>query len=64
MRSYLDFLKRNFEPVFFGFLLTFFSSFGQTFLISLFVPFILADLAFSNSVFGGYYAMATIVSSL
>jgi len=64
LRSYLDFLKRNFEPVFFGFLLTFFSSFGQTFLISLFVPFILADLAFSNSVFGGYYAMATIISSL
>lgn len=62
--SYLHFLKRNFEPVFFGFLLTFFSSFGQTFMISLFVPFILADLAFSNSVFGGYYAGATVLSSL
>ncbi|KPQ00971.1 MAG: MFS family transporter [Bacteroidetes bacterium HLUCCA01] len=33
-------------------------------MISLFVPFILADLAFSNSVFGGYYALATVISSV
>ena len=64
MRAYYHFLKTSFEPVFFGFLLTFFSSFGQTFLISLFVPFILAELALTNASFGGYYAVATVISSL
>jgi MFS family permease len=64
LRAYYDFLKTSFEPVFFGFLLTFFSSFGQTFLISLFVPFILADLALTNATFGAYYAVATVISSL
>jgi MFS family permease len=64
LRAYYHFLKTSFEPVFFGFLLTFFSSFGQTFLISLFVPFILAELALTNASFGGYYAVATVISSL
>ena len=64
MKSYFQFLRTNFEPVFFGFLLTFFSSFGQTFLISLFVPFILADLALTKTTFGTYYATATVIASL
>lgn len=64
IKPYYLFLKRHFEPVFFGWLLTFFSSFGQTFLISLFVPFILADLVLTKTEFGGYYAIATIIASL
>jgi len=44
--------------------LTFFSSFGQTFLISLFVPFILFDLAISKTQFGSYYAIATVLASI
>jgi MFS family permease len=64
LKSYFQFLRTNFEPVFFGFLLTFFSSFGQTFLISLFVPFILADLALTKTTFGTYYATATVIASL
>jgi MFS family permease len=64
LRAYYDFLKTSFEPVFFGFLLTFFSSFGQTFLLSLFVPFILVDLSLTNASFGAYYAVATVISSL
>lgn len=63
MRTYYLFLKENLSPVFFGWLLTFFSSFGQTFYISLFVPFILDQFHFSKSVFGGYYAAATIIAS-
>ncbi|WP_181885103.1 MFS transporter [Pontibacter diazotrophicus] len=63
MRTYYLFLKENAGPVFFGWLLTFFSSFGQTFFISLFVPFILDQFHFSKSVFGGYYAVATIIAS-
>ena len=64
MNSYLLFLKNHFEQLFFGWLLTFFSSFGQTFLISLFVPFILADLVLSKTEFGTYYALATVIASL
>lgn len=63
MRLYYQFLKENFGPVFYGWLLTFFSSFGQTFYISLFVPFILDQFQFSKSLFGGYYAVATIIAS-
>lgn len=64
LNTYLHFLKQNFEPVLFGWMLTFFSSFGQTFLISLFVPFILIDLSLSKTEFGSYYAIATILASL
>lgn len=63
MRAYYIFLKANFNPVAFGWLLTFFSSFGQTFLISLFVPFILTQFQFTRSEFGSYYALATLVGS-
>lgn len=63
MRLYYRFLQENLGPVSFGFLLTFFSSFGQTFYISLFVPFILEQFHLSKSVFGGYYAVATIIAS-
>jgi len=47
----------------FGFLLTFFSSFGQTFLLSLYVPKIITDFGFSNTLFGGVYAVATVIGS-
>lgn len=63
MRAYYLFLKENLDPVFFGWLLTFFSSFGQTFFISLFVPSILSHFHLSKSMFGGYYAVATIIAS-
>ena len=47
----------------FGLLLTFFSSFGQTFLLSLYVPAIEALLGISNTVFGSLYAVATLSSA-
>ncbi|PRY05685.1 MFS transporter [Pontibacter ummariensis] len=64
MRAYYLFLKENFKPVIFGWLLTFFSSYGQTFYISLFVPAILEQFNLSKSVFGGYYAVATVIAAL
>lgn len=64
MTDYYIFLKRHFEAVLFGWLMTFFSTFGQTFLISLYVPFILADLSLGKSEFGSYYAIATVIASL
>ncbi|MGX9247002.1 MFS transporter [Sphingobacterium multivorum] len=64
MKTGLRFISDNSLPLRFGWLLTFFSSFGQTFFISLFVPPLLDSFALSKSAFGGYYALATIVASL
>src|SRR6056297_230049 len=58
------FLKYNFSLLGFGLLLTFFSSFGQTFLLSLYVPSIEEFLNLSNTEFGTIYAVATIGSAL
>ena len=63
MTAYILFLRRFPAHVGFGFMLTFFSSLGQTFLISLYVPHILADLGLTNSSFGTMYAAATVSSS-
>jgi len=48
----------------FGLLFTFFSSFGQTFLLSLYVPSIEDFLQISNTEFGTIYAIATTGSAL
>lgn len=64
MTSYLLFLRTNFRPVGFGLSLTFFSSFGQTFLISLYVPHIMRDLGITGGMFGALYAAATILSAI
>jgi len=47
----------------FGFALTFLSSFGQTFLVSLFVPSFLEDFALTQGGFGALYAAATLASA-
>lgn len=47
----------------FGLSFTFFSSFGQTFLISLFVPYFLEDFELSNAAFGSFYSLATVGSA-
>lgn len=45
-------------------MLTFLSSFGQTFLISIYVPEILKTFSISNGLFGSIYAIATVTSSI
>ena len=63
MRSWIKFFSRNKDLVLFGFLLTFFSSFGQTFFVSLFVPDVLEEFSLSNASFGSLYASATLASA-
>jgi len=58
------FLKYNLSLLAFGLLLAFFSSFGQTFLLSLYVPSIEELLGISNAEFGTIYAVATVGSAL
>ena len=61
--DYIKFFLSNKRLISFGFILTFFSSFGQTFLLSLYVPKIINDFELTNSYFGGLYAVATVGSS-
>lgn len=64
MHSWIRFFRANTSLVLFGLLLTFFSSFGQTFLLSLYVPEILRDFRLTNGEFGSIYALATLASAL
>ena len=59
-----QFIKKNFRFLLFGFILTFCSSFGQTFFIGIFNPLIRQDLNLSHSEFGSIYSLATLLSSI
>ena len=63
MRNYLQFVLKERRLLSFGLTFTFFSSFGQTFLISLFVPFFLTAFDLSNASFGSIYSLATLTSA-
>ena len=63
MKDYFNFLKGNFRTVGFGWLLTLLSGFGQTFLISLYVPEIIRSFSISEGAFGAIYAGCTIAAS-
>lgn len=64
MNDYLTFLRDEYPLLGFGLSFTFFSSFGQTFLISLFVPHFLAEFSLGNGEFGALYAGATLGSAI
>jgi len=53
----------NFKVILFGFIFTFFSSFGQSFFLGLFNPSIRDALSISHGQFGSIYASATLLSS-
>ena len=57
------FLIRNRSLLAFGLLLTFFSSFGQTFLISLYIPELEQAFALNNTKLSSMYATATMASA-
>ncbi|MEC7783642.1 MAG: MFS transporter [Bacteroidota bacterium] len=64
MKSLAYFLRTNFKTVSFGWVLTFLSSFGQTFLISLYVPELIKTFAISEGTFGSIYALGTVIASV
>ena len=57
-------LSLNKKIIIFGFIFTFFSSFGQSFFLGLFNAPIRNELGITHSQFGSIYAAATIISSL
>ena len=62
--TYLAFVRQEKRLLSFGVSFTFFSSFGQTFLISLFVPYFLTAFELSNASFGTLYSVATLASAV
>ena len=61
--TYLAFVRKERRLLTFALSFTFFSSFGQTFLISLFVPYFITAFELSNAGFGSLYSIATLVSA-
>ena len=61
--TYLAFALKERRLLSFAISLTFFSSFGQTFLIALFVPFFLSAFNLTNASFGTLYSVATLISA-
>lgn len=62
--TYLAFVRKERRFLSFAVSFTFFSSFGQTFLISLFVPYFLTAFELSNATFGSLYSAATLTSAV
>lgn len=61
--AYFRFFFTHPRVLSFGVLLTLFSSFGQTFLISIFVPRLLEEFTLNTAQFGALYAGATLTSA-
>jgi predicted MFS family arabinose efflux permease len=57
------FKSLNFKVILFGFIFTFFSSFGQSFFLGLFNSSIREALSITHGQFGSIYASATLISS-
>jgi MFS family permease len=60
----LKLIKSEWQLLLFGFLMTFWSSPGQTFLISLFSGELRADLGLSDGEFAAVYSVATLLSAI
>ena len=58
------FKSLSFKVILFGFIVTFFSSFGQSYFIGIFNSSIRTDLSITHGQFGTIYASATLLSSL
>lgn len=61
--TYLAFALKERKLLSFAVSLTFFSSFGQTFLIALFVPHFITSYNITNTSFGTIYSIATLISA-
>ncbi len=64
MGDWVQVFRENKRLLTFGFLFSFFSSFGQTFFVSLYVPFWIQSLDISNTAFGTLYATVTVVAAV
>ncbi len=61
--NYIQLFRANPVILSFGMMLVFFSSFGQTFIVSLYIPELMAAFGLSSSGFSSLYALATLLSA-
>jgi MFS family permease len=61
--NYFQFVRRHSIMVMFGIMMTALSSFGQTFLLALYVPFLMEEFKLSNGLISTFYGVATITSA-
>ncbi len=64
MKEWVKLLKHHPLLMSYGFFFNFFSSFGQTFFVSLLVPFWIAEIGITNSEFGSMYGLISVTSAL
>ncbi len=64
MKEWVKLLKNHPLLMSYGFFFNFFSSFGQTFFVSLLVPFWIAEIGITNSEFGSMYGLISVTSAL
>lgn len=64
MNRYIQLFKKEWQILTYGLIMTFFSSFGQTFFISLFVPAIIHNFHLTKTGFGSLYAGITLLSAI
>ncbi len=62
--NYIPFIKANSKLLFFGLLMTCLSGYGQTYLLALYVPFLIEEFSLQNAQISIYYMVATIASAL
>jgi MFS family permease len=62
--NYYRFFLANTKILLFGVFLTFFSGFGQTFVLSLYIPSIINEFGISKSLYAGIYSAATLCSGI
>ncbi len=64
MRNFFKFIHANFSQLRLGLILTFLSSFGQTYVISLYVINISREFGITEGEFGAIYSICTVISSV
>jgi MFS family permease len=62
--SYIKVFKTDKTLLGYGFINSFFSAYGQTFLIAAFVPYFMSTYKMSNSQWGSFYSLATLLSAI
>ena len=62
--NYYRFFISNYRVLLFAILLAFFSGFGQTFLLSLYIPSFLKELSINHTIYSAIYSSATLFSGI
>ncbi|MCC5936539.1 MAG: MFS transporter [Lunatimonas sp.] len=62
--GYFEFVRSNFRLLSFGIVMTYLSGYGQTYLLAIYIPFLMEEFSMQNARISIYYMVATIASAL